>query len=102
MKSMFSTPTTELSGERIEVEIIDENGTKRRRAKLPALAEVGELMGALVTKLSLPMFDAAGQPLTYHLDHKRTGARLLESESLAVAGVCDGDVLRISAEIIAG
>ena len=102
MKSRFSPRDFENHGERVEVEIIDESGSRRRRAVLPASAEVGEIMGTLVSRLSLPLFDASGQPLTYHLDHKQTGTRLLEKDSLAFAGVKDGDLLRISAEILAG
>jgi len=102
MKSMFSPRDNENHGERVEVEIIDESGSKRRRAVLPARAEVGELMGTLVSRLSLPLFDASGQPLTYYLDHKQSGARILEKDSLAGVEVKDGDLLRISAEILAG
>ena len=102
MKAVFSPHAAERLGEHIEVELVDESGTRRRRAKLPARAEVGELMGVLVTKLGLPLFDPAGQPLTYHLDHKRTGSRLAERDTLAGAGVDAGDVLRLSAEITAG
>jgi len=102
MKSMFSPRELENHVERTEIEIIDETGSRRRKAKLPARVEVGELMGALVSKLSLPLFDAAGQPLTYHLDHKQTGNRIAADDSLSSAGVKDGDLIRISAEIIAG
>ena len=86
----------------IEVEIMDHTGSKRKRARLPDDAPVNRLISALITKMNLPTTDPSGQPMSYHLDHKQSGKRLRDDDTLSNAVVKTGDVLRIAAEITAG
>lgn len=86
----------------IEIEIMDHTGSKRKRARLPDDAPVNRLLSALITKMNLPTTDPSGQPMSYHLDHKQSGKRLRDEDTLNDAGVRPGDVLRIAAEITAG
>ncbi|HEY9207222.1 MAG TPA: EsaB/YukD family protein [Candidatus Methanoperedens sp.] len=86
----------------IEIEIMDTAGSKRKRARLPDDAPVNRMMPVLITKMNLPVTDPAGQPVSYHLDHKQSGKRLRDEDTLNNAGVKSGDLLRIAAEITAG
>ncbi len=86
----------------IEIELMDHTGSKRKRARLPDDAPVNRLLSALITKMNLPATDPSGQPMSYHLDHKQSGKRLRDEDTLNDAGVRPGDVLRIAAEITAG
>ena len=43
-----------------------------------------------------------GQPMSYSLDHKEGGRRLLESHTLVESGVQDGDHLIVYPEVVAG
>jgi len=43
-----------------------------------------------------------GQPMSYSLDHKEGGRRLLESSTLIEAGVQNGDHLIVYPEVVAG
>ena len=43
-----------------------------------------------------------GQPMSYSLDHKEGGRRLLEAMTLVEAGVQNGDHLIIYPEVVAG
>ena len=87
---------------KLEVEIVDHTASRRKRAELPDSVEVGKLVQALVTKMNLPTTDPSGQPVSYHLDHKQSGKRLREDQTLKAAGVSNGDVLRIFPRIEAG
>ena len=86
----------------IEIDIWDATGNKRQPAEVPDDAETGRLVYALVEKLNLPTTGPDGMPLVYKLHHKRSGRQLLDTETLAVAGVAMGDVLRLQPEITAG
>ena len=56
----------------------------------------------LVEKIKLPSVGPDGNPISYKFIHKVTGRQLLESQTLAEAGIKDGDVLRLQPEITAG
>ena len=43
-----------------------------------------------------------GQPLSYKFHHKQSGRQIADEETLEEAGVRQGDVLRLVAEITAG
>lgn len=86
----------------VQVEVIDHTMSKRKRATMPDDVPIHRLLSVLITKMSLPTTDPSGQPVSYHLDHKQSGKRLREDQTLNSAGVKNGDVLRISAEITAG
>ncbi len=86
----------------VEVEIIDHTMSKCKRAQIPDDIQIGRVMSVLISKMKLPATDPSGQPMSYHLDHKQSGRRLREDQTLGDASVKDGDMLRISAEITAG
>jgi hypothetical protein len=55
-----------------------------------------------VQKLQLPVNGPDGAPLSYKFHHKNSGRQIQDSQTLADAGVHDGDVLRLQPEITAG
>jgi uncharacterized ubiquitin-like protein YukD len=87
---------------KVEVEIVDHTASKRKKAELPDSVPVGRIISVLITKMNLPTTDPSGQPVTYHLDHKQSGKRLMEDQTLKNSGVQNGDVLRIFPRIEAG
>ena len=61
-----------------------------------------QIMVKLVEKIKLPSVGPDGNPISYKFIHKVSGRQLLEMQTLAEAGVRDGDVLRLQPEITAG
>ena len=59
-------------------------------------------MVKLVEKIKLPSVGPDGNPISYKFIQKVTGRQLLETQTLAEAGIKDGDVLRLQPEITAG
>jgi hypothetical protein len=51
--------------------------------------------------MGLPSSQGAN-PITYRLDHRASGKRLSEEESLLDAGVKDDDILSLFPEVTAG
>ena len=86
----------------INVEIWDATGNKRQSVELPGQAAVNRIIAVLLEKMSMPQFAPDGQPLSYKFHHRTSGRQLLDDQSLAQAGVRDGDVLRLQPEITAG
>jgi len=76
----------------IKVIIIDPTGSKKVPVELPDDVAMKRLIPALVTKMSLPTTQG-GQPLKYELDHKRSGKRLGDEDTLQAAGVQPEDTL---------
>ena len=64
--------------------------------------DVRHILPHIITKMSLPMNGPDGQPMSYSLDHKEGGKRLLENQTLPEAEVADGDHLIVYPEIVAG
>jgi len=60
------------------------------------------LIAKLVELMDMPMMGPDGQPLSYKFHHKRLGRQLRDEETLADAGVQNGDTLRLVPEITAG
>lgn len=87
---------------RINVVIIDATGNKEQEAVLPDDAPVKKIMEALLPKMKMPLTGPDGDPLSYKFHHKVSGKQLTENQTLADAGVKDGDVLRLYPEITAG
>lgn len=87
---------------RINVVIIDATGNKEQEAVLPDDAPVKKIMEALLPKMKMPLTGPDGDPLSYKFHHKVSGKQLTENQTLAEAGVKDGDVLRLYPEITAG
>ncbi|MBL9149211.1 MAG: EsaB/YukD family protein [Phycisphaerae bacterium] len=86
----------------ITIEVWDTTGSTRQPVEVPGDAAVNRLVAVLIERMNLPRHSPDGQPMSYKLHHRSSGRQLLETETLATAGVRDGDVLRIQPEITAG
>jgi hypothetical protein len=86
----------------IDVNVIDVTGSREQVANLPDDAPVRRVIAKLVEMMGLPMTGPDGAPLSYRFHHKASGRQLGDSETLASAGVHEGDVLRLTPEIVAG
>jgi uncharacterized ubiquitin-like protein YukD len=87
---------------KINVTIIDATGNKQQEAMLPDNASVKRILEALLPKMKMPLNGPDGEPLSYKFHHKASGKQLSDSQTLAEAGVKEGDVLRLFPEITAG
>jgi len=86
----------------INVTVYDSTENKRVPAKLPDDAPCSKIVTVLVQKLQLPTNGPDGAPLSYKFHHKNSGRQIQDGQSLADAGVRDGDILRLQPEITAG
>lgn len=86
----------------INVTVYDSTENKRVPAELPDDAPCSKIIAVLVQKLQLPMNGPDGAPLSYKFHHKNSGRQIQDSQTLAEAGVHDGDILRLQPEITAG
>ena len=86
----------------ITIEVWDATGNKRQLVEVPADAEVSRLIAVLIGRMNLPRHSPDGQAMSYKFHHKGSGRQLLETDTLASAGVQAGDVLRLQPEITAG
>ncbi len=84
-----------------KVIIYDPTGSKKTPVELPNDVPMRRLVPALVTKMGLPSTQGAN-PITYRLDHRSSGKRLGDDESLRDAGVNDDDILSLFPEVTAG
>ncbi len=91
-----------LVSDAINVEIWDATGSKRQVVQVPVDAPVNRFIAVLVERLSLPRQSPDGQAMSYKLHHRGSGRQLLDTATLAAAGVKDGDVMRLQPEITAG
>ncbi len=87
---------------KLNVTIIDATGNKQQEALLPDNAPIKKIMEVLLPKMKMPLTGPDGDPLSYKFHHKASGKQLTETQTLAEAGVKDGDVLRLFPEITAG
>jgi hypothetical protein len=87
---------------KLNVIIVDATGNKEQRVGLPDDVRVGVILVKLIEKIKLPSVGPDGNPISYKFIHKVTGKQLLEQQTLAEAGVKDGEVLRLQPEITAG
>ncbi len=86
----------------ISIEVWDATGNKKQVVQLPANAAVNRVVAVLVQKMNLPQHSPDGQLMSYKFQHRPTGRQLLDTETLASAGVRDGDIVRLQPEITAG
>ena len=84
------------------IEVWDATGNKKQVVEVPADAAVNRLIAVLVDKLNLPRNSPDGQLMSYKFHHRASGRQLLDTETLAGAGVTDNDILRLQPEITAG
>ena len=87
---------------KVNVVIVDATGNKEQKVGLPDDVKCGIIMVKLIEKIKLPSVGPDGNPISYKFIHKVTGRQLLEAQTLAEAGIKDGDVLRLQPEITAG
>lgn len=73
-----------------------------RTADVPNDVPVKELIPELTTSLELPATGPDGRPMGYRLDSKALGRELQEEETLASAGIPEGDRLIVTADVTAG
>ena len=73
-----------------------------RNAEIPNDITVKDLLPELTTSLELPVTGPDGRPVSYRLDSKALGRELKEVETLAQAGVPEGDRLMMTADVTAG
>ena len=85
----------------IKVIIYDPTGSKKTPVELPADVPMRRLIPALVSKMGLPTTQGAN-PITYRLDHRASGKRLAEEDTLEDAGVSEDDILSLFPEVTAG
>jgi hypothetical protein len=85
----------------IKVILYDPTGSKKTPVELPNDVPMRRLIPALVSKMGLPTSQGAN-PITYRLDHRASGKRLADDDSLSDAGVVEDDILSIFPEVTAG
>jgi hypothetical protein len=86
----------------LKVVFLDQTGAKSVEAIIAPTVKVRDIVPNLITKMNLPVLGPDGGPITYTLDHKEGGRRLLADQTLPEAGVKEGDHLIIYPEIVAG
>ena len=86
----------------IMIEVWDATGNKRQQVEVPVESEVNRVIAVLVDRMTLPRHSPDGQMMSYKFHHKASGRQLLDTQTLADAGVSNGDILRLQPEITAG
>lgn len=86
----------------ITVNFMDQTGAKNVQAKIAPTVTAKKIIPNIITKMNLPMTSPDGNPMSYSLDHKEGRKRLAEDQTLADAGVKEGDHLIVYPEIVAG
>jgi hypothetical protein len=86
----------------LEITVVDATGNKTEEASVPSTVASGRIISKLIELMELPAIGPDGQPLSYKFHHKQSGRQIGDHETLDDAGVNDGDVLRLVAEITAG
>ena len=85
----------------IKVIIYDQTGSKKTPVELPGDVPMRRLIPALVSKMNLPSHQG-GNPITYRLDHRDSGRRLSDDDTLVDVGVKEDDILSMLPEVTAG
>jgi hypothetical protein len=86
----------------VDIVVVDATGNKTEEATVPPSVASGRIVARLVELMELPVAGPDGQPLSYKFHHKQSGRQIADDETLEEAGVRQGDVLRLVAEITAG
>ena len=86
----------------IRMRVWDITSSRSREVETPDDVPIMRLLVLLVERMNLPLNSPDGQIMSYKLHHKQSGQQLLDSQTLAEAGVRDGDDLRLQPEITAG
>lgn len=85
----------------LRVIIADYTGAKTTPVELPDDVPMKRLVPALAHRMSLPA-GSADNRIVYHLDHKKSGRRLGDEDTLRSAGIAQDDVLRMVPSVTAG
>jgi hypothetical protein len=86
----------------VQVTFLDQTGAKSVKAVIAFTVPVSRIIPNIITKMNLPANSPDGQPMSYSLDHKEGGRRLLENWTLVEGGVQNGDHLIVYPEVVAG
>jgi hypothetical protein len=86
----------------IKMRVSDISGSRMTEVEAPDDVAINRLLAVLVERMNLPLNSPDGQLMSYKLHHRRTGSQLLDNQTLQLAGVLDGDELRLQPEITAG
>ena len=86
----------------VKVTFLDQTGAKSVEAVVSETVTVARVIPSIITKMNLPVIGPDGQPMSYSLDHKEGGRRLVEHQTLVQSEVGDGDHLIVYPEIVAG
>ena len=86
----------------LNLTITDATGARRQEATVPDNVPAVRIIARLVEILGLPLTAPDGQPMSYKFHHLQSSKQLLDSQSLAEAGVKDNDTVRLVPEITAG
>jgi|SRR5579864_69360 hypothetical protein len=86
---------------RVRVVIQDHLQSKKTLVELPDDVPMGRLLPALASRMQLPL-QQGGNPVLYRLDHRRTGRRLDDHQTLRSAEVIADDLLMLLPEVTAG
>jgi hypothetical protein len=86
----------------MDLTVVDATGNKSEDVSVPENVASGRIVAKLVELLELPHQGPDLRPLSYKFHHKQSGRQVNDDETLVQAGVHDGDVLRLVAEITAG
>ena len=86
----------------VTVQVWDATGNKRQEVEMPDDAPMNRILAVLLEKMNFPQYAPDGQLLSYKFHHRASGKQLLDDQTLAAAGVKNGDVLRLQPEITAG
>ena len=98
----MATPTMEETKTAdISVTLVLPSGGSRT-AEVPRDVPIKELIPELTTSLELPTTGPDGRPTSYRIDSKALGRELKEDETLASAGIPEGDRLMVTADVTAG
>jgi uncharacterized ubiquitin-like protein YukD len=81
---------------KINVTLTDQAGGKLVTAELPTDVTINRLIPALASKMGLP------SNTQYKLQHKEAGKNLKQRDTLASAGIEEGDTLRLLPDVTAG
>jgi hypothetical protein len=86
----------------ITIEAWDATGNKRMPVEVPDDVEINRILVVLIEKMKMPRNAPDGQLLSYKFHHQASRRQLQDEQTLAQAGVVEGDVLRLQPEITAG
>ena len=86
----------------VRIRVVDVSGSRASEVEAPDDVPVNRLLVVMIERMNLPLNSPDGQLMSYKLHLKRTGTQLLDNQTLAQAGVREGDDLRLQPEITAG